>query len=438
MQYGVMDIIIVCNIGFHPINPFNATSDEPRRDKMNGHKALAPSPIMCNSCGAHLEIKDMQEIVECPYCGTRYSASDLLNESDAVRAARIKAQCERELEAARMMNAAKWQRQEESKAAIEKFKRSGFSKFLIVCTVISSLVAISQLSDGAAMAGMIALVQAGLYLTTWLMGTGVIRGKKKSTRTLIAVIAFALIIPFFMFCPDSDTSSNESKPERFAWTDIEMHKALPEPINPYGEISRNSQTALFLTLCDIAEQDFKAYKDTCIAAGYTIDADESSLSYSAYNQDGYNVHLIFSASSEKMKVYLYAPEQLWDFEWPANGLGAMLPATQSNIGSISQDNSLAFLVHVGNTTLEEYQAYVKACEAEGFIVDYSRGDTHYSALNAEGYKLILRYLGFNKISILLKAPEDGAAGPVDTNPPQATAAIETVNASEAPPPAEAS
>lgn len=396
---------------------------------MNDQKTHSPSPIVCKSCGAHLEIKNSQDVVECPYCGTAYSTSDLLNESDAVRSERIKAQTAKDLETARMKDAAEKAQREEAKAAVEKFKKGKFSKFLIVCAIISALVTVLELSGGFSMAGVIALIQAGLYLTAWLMGMGVIKEAKKNMRTLITVIAFALIIPFFMFFGNSDKPSYETEPKKFAWTDIEMHEVLPEPEDPYGEIGHNSKTALILTLCDITEKDFKAYRDECIEAGYTIDADESYLSYSAYNQDGYNVRLVFSESSEEMNVYLDAPEEMGEFEWPANGLGSMLPATKSNIGDISWDNSETFIVHVGNTTIEEYKEYVKACEAEGFTVDYSRDDEYYSALNADGYKLTLRYLGFNKIEVSLKAPEGGAAGSDDTDPVEDTTPAETTKPS---------
>lgn len=98
-----------------------------------------------------------------------------------------------------------------------------------------------------------------------------------------------------------------------------------------------------------------------------------------YNQDGYNVRLIFTESSEELTVYLDAPEEMDEFEWPTTGLGSMLPATKSTVGDISWDNSETFIVHVGGTTIDEYKEYVKACEAEGFTMDYSKDDEYYNA-----------------------------------------------------------
>ena len=88
-----------------------------------------------------------------------------------------------------------------------------------------------------------------------------------------------------------------------------------------------------------------------------------------------------------------------------------MPATKSTLGDISWDNSETFIVHVGNMTIDDYKDYVKACEDKGFTIDHSKDDEYYSAKDANGYKLTLRYLGFNKIEISLKAPEGGVATP---------------------------
>lgn len=383
---------------------------------MSEKKTSNAMSAVCINCGGQLEANGLQETIECPYCGTKYAASDLLNESDTVRTERIKANVAKEVEMQRLNHEIdKYKAQiDKDKAQIEKdeikaFKKSKFSKILIICTIISILITVSQLSGGFSLAGVISLVQAGLYLTAWLMGMKVIKEKKKNMRTLIAAIAFLLIIPFFIFFSKANTPSYDKDPVGFTWTDIEMYEMLPEPENPYGEISYNSKTALNLTLADIDEKTFKAYRDEVIAAGYTIDAEESYLSYSAYNSEGYNAQLVFYESSQELTVYLDAPEEMDDFEWPTNGLGSILPATKSTLGDISCNNSEQFIVRVGNTTIDEYDAYVKVCEDKGFTVDFSKDDEYYSAENADGYKLTLTYLGFNKIEVSLEAPEGGVS-----------------------------
>ena len=71
---------------------------------MNEEKTMAPSSVVCTNCGGQLEFNGTQEHVECPYCGAKYSAAALLNESDTVRVEKIRAQAARDAEATRMMS----------------------------------------------------------------------------------------------------------------------------------------------------------------------------------------------------------------------------------------------------------------------------------------------------------------------------------------------
>ncbi|MBQ4327911.1 MAG: hypothetical protein IJC32_05810 [Clostridia bacterium] len=214
-----------------------------------------------------------------------------------------------------------------------------------------------------------------------------------------------------LFACGGDTTD---KAEQFEWTDIEMHEVLPKPESTYGKVSHNSKTALTFTICDIDEKAFKKYRDECIDKGYTIDAEESGMSYSAFNEDGYSVRLSFFDYNQEMSIYLDAPEEMDEFEWPTHGLAVMLPTTKSTLGDISWDNSETFIVHVGNMSIDDYKDYVKACEDKGFTIDYSKDDEYYSAKDAKGYKLTLRYLGFNKIEIAIKAPEGSTTTPDTT------------------------
>lgn len=396
----------------------------------NQHKNS--SSIVCENCGGHLDIDGKQEIIECPFCNTKHSLSELLRESDSVRAERIRSQTERDLESARMQRTAEKLRKAEEEAAVVKFKKSKFSKVLMICAIISALVTVLEFSDGFSMAGLIALAQTGLYITAWLMGMHIIPEKIKNMRALIAVIAFVLIIPFFMFFGNSNDSSYKTEPEKFPWSDIEMHEFLPEPEKTYGTISYNTKDALSMTLCEVEEKAFKSYRDDCIAAGYAIEAEESYMAYSAYQSDGYHVRMIFDKINEELTVYLEAPEEMGAFAWPVNGLGSMLPATKSTVGDISKDNSETFIVHVGNTGIDEYKEYVKACEAEGFTVDYSRDGECYKARNAEGYELTLKYIGFNKIEVALRAPDKSqeVTEPVEEPEPTEEATTEPTTATK--------
>ena len=197
----------------------------------------------------------------------------------------------------------------------------------------------------------------------------------------------------------------------FEWSDIELHEMIPEPEDAYGHVGIDETYTLYVTIHKVSEKDYEDYVERCIEFGYVIESDETSTQYSAYNSDGYKLRLHFDEDDRTLLIDLDAPEEMAEFEWPTSGIGSILPATKSNYGRVSTDDSKTYIVHVGNMTTDDFSEYVKACEQIGFVVDYSRSDGYYSALNADGYKLSLRYLGFNVIEVSIKAPEDKVIEP---------------------------
>jgi hypothetical protein len=105
-------------------------------------------------------------------------------------------------------------------------------------------------------------------------------------------------------------------------------------------------------------------------------------------------------------------EKFGEFEWPSSELIDLLPVPESNFGEIVNEGSDYFYVYVGNTTREQYNAYVDACIANGFTVDYDKDEDHYFASNTDGINLYLRYyeddqlFGKNILDIGIDIPED--------------------------------
>lgn len=369
----------------------------------------------CKNCNGDLlensEILTINDktIIKCSYCGSKF----LIKESDAVKIQRIKSQTQKEialnkqrLDAEKEKRRLEYEKEKAQKAEIESFKKSKLAKILIIFAIISTLVCILELSGGICLSGIIALAQTILYLTAWLMGMQIIKAKVPNLHILLFISALILMIPFFItFSNSPETVVNEST--EFLWSDIEMQEYLPEPERTYGEIGYNTDTSLQVTLYESSKEDFKNYLDACVAAGYQIEAEKSSSSYEAFNSEGYKLrlHLFSYNDGDVFGIYLDAPDKMDEFEWPSHGIATLLPVTKSNIGRISWNNSETFIIHVGNTTPDEYTEYVKACEDIGFIVDYSKTDDYYSASNSEGYKLKVYYRGFNTIEISLKAPD---------------------------------
>lgn len=194
--------------------------------------------------------------------------------------------------------------------------------------------------------------------------------------------------------------------EKINWSTLELGAYLPQPEKNKCEISTDTAEHLTVYIHKVKKEYFKSYKQACVNAGYIIDSEDTGTKYVAFNKEGYQLEIILTESSEQLTIRLSAPEKMSNFEWPTSGIGIMLPTPRSTFGRISWNNSKTFIIHIGKTTINDYKAYVKACEDKGFILDYKKGDKTYSAKNTEGFKISLMYLGGNNIEISLRAPEE--------------------------------
>ena len=63
-----------------------------------GNEKLKTQSTICTNCGGQLDIDNLKDTVECPFCGTSYQVNELINESDAVRIEKIKTNAQQEIE----------------------------------------------------------------------------------------------------------------------------------------------------------------------------------------------------------------------------------------------------------------------------------------------------------------------------------------------------
>lgn len=363
--------------------------------------------FICKSCGAKINVDVSQVMAICDHCGNSVLVSELLNESDAVKVQKIKSQAykdvemgKQQLEAEKIKIASEKEKQQAETTAVEKFKKSKFSKVLIAFAVISALMCAVAFNNNRILAGLVALVQIALFGISWLMGMQIIKEKKNGIRIIATVVAFVLFIPYFNL---SNAADNKGTP--FEWNDIVLSEMLPTPDSTVGEVHSNSQTELMLDVHGISEAQFNDYIDACKEKGFTIEADLSGISFTAYNQDGYKLSLSYYESSSELSINIDAPMEMSQIQWPSSDVAKLLPVPKSNIGSISWENSSGFVIYIGNTTKTEYNEYVNACSAKGFNVDYNKGDDYYYADNTDGYHISLRYEGNNIMWIRADEPE---------------------------------
>lgn len=118
-----------------------------------------------------------------------------------------------------------------------------------------------------------------------------------------------------------------------------------------------------------------------------------------------------------LENYKYDPtDRFGEMQWPERGMGAMLPAPESNYGVIYNDTAHWFNGDVGNYTREQFKAYVTSCEDSGFTVEYTKNNDAFWAWNEEGFYLHLGYdADKSYMSFSLEAPKsdeaDGSSEP---------------------------
>lgn len=249
---------------------------------------------------------------------------------------------------------------------------------------------------------------------------------KKWWFYVIAAIALIAVI--------SAISGGKGKGEKIEWSKIELRDQLPEPPSNRGTLFENSDEEFWVSLDGVSDDQYNDYLDACVDKGFTVDADKSSYSYKAYNADGYSLDM--SHIGDGLSITLKAPMEFGSITWPSSTVGNMLPAPKSTTGKFSYEHDDSFFVYVGETSKADYDQYVADCSANGFNIDYDKGDTYYRADNADGYHISLKYEGNNIMTVEIKASENGdtsTSEPATTEPATETVAPDESNTAETKP-----
>lgn len=194
----------------------------------------------------------------------------------------------------------------------------------------------------------------------------------------------------------------------FDWNELVLKDMLPQIETNKGEIHENTASELWIDVYKVSDEQYNNYIQLCKDKGFNIDAEETSIGYAAYNAEGYQVDLFHNSYDKNLTIQLYAPMEMSELKWPTQGIAASFPIPKSAVGRIEWEYSDSFLIYVGDTTVEDWQAYVDECVAKGYNVDYSKGDDYYYAKNSEGYSLSVEYVGYNIMSIRVDEPSNSS------------------------------
>lgn len=175
--------------------------------------------------------------------------------------------------------------------------------------------------------------------------------------------------------------------------DTELGRLLPELGEVEGNVRLSSSEYLTIECPKFDFSAYEAYKEKCMEKGFFIDPEVSSISYEAYNSEGYKLRI--SCYDNRLRVTVNAKMEMQKIVWPSTKLAKLLPAPKSDFGKISYSTNEYFTVYIGKTTMEDFNTYMNACVELGFTEEMALYDKSYSALNRDGIKLSIRYQGYD-------------------------------------------
>ena len=282
---------------------------------------------------------------------------------------------------------------------------SSFSVFGKVMTIgigISALLFLIALAFGTIFAVIFSVLQIALLVVACLMKKGVIKTPNKMLQVVLPIIALVLIVPYMLLF---SVGSEYKNAETINWSELIMGEVIPEPASNLGEVYSNSDNYLSVEIVKLSAEQYKQYLSACKDKGFTVDSNQSDTLYDAYNKDGYKLHLYYYESENELDITLNAPMEMSQITWSTSDYGKILPTPKSTLGKIEKDDKTGLTVYIGETSLDDYNAYVTACTEKGFTVNSQKAEKTFTASNTEGYKLTVDYKGNNTMYITIKEPE---------------------------------
>ncbi len=353
--------------------------------------------MKCENCGATLEVDKDQDKIKCKYCH-----SEILIDDEAAELRRIE---EVKLQARKQNHeqTLKEKKDLEELNAVDNFKKSKFSKVILVFAVLCGIV---TLASGFSIEGIISFIQTALFIGSWLLGMEIIKHPNKKMYLILALVGFVLIIPFFALGNKTTNYNYSTKCEKIELDDIYLKDKLANLDKPTGEIHNNTKDGLYITFCKIDKKSYEKFLDETTKKGFIVDAEDETTTYLAYDEEGYKIYLNWDEDDKELSIDLDTPIKMSEITWPTTGLATKVPQPSSTIGKISWDNTDTFGAYIGNTTKQDYENYVKACQDLGFVNDHSKSEKRYSATNNDNYEIVLEYHGNNTMYISVDAPEE--------------------------------
>lgn len=204
---------------------------------------------------------------------------------------------------------------------------------------------------------------------------------------------------------ESGLSTQTSQVQSDWWPTSGLSTKVPAPASGSGEVVSDGDLYFQAEVYDSDMNDYESYVAKCKEAGFTVDAEKNGVNFQGWNEEGYELNVNLWKDDNLFKITVESPRELTELSWPTAGPAAVLPAPESAMGKTDVNTNERYCVWIGNTPVKSYSAYVDRLISAGFDVDYRRTDKYFKAKNAEGYEVLVEYLGYDTMYIWIDVPE---------------------------------
>lgn len=114
---------------------------------------------------------------------------------------------------------------------------------------------------------------------------------------------------YYDFRNDEFSEASSSPRQLHQWSEYEISDRLPTMDFVEVELSGDDEDRVHYHAYGVTNEDYNAYKDAVIAAGYVNDVFETDNSYDATNADGYEIDLYHYPHREDLSICITAPDR---------------------------------------------------------------------------------------------------------------------------------
>lgn len=136
---------------------------------------------------------------------------------------------------------------------------------------------------------------------------------KKFLKTILIIVVVLVVLVVLLALLNKDDDEEPYDPTEnftdFAWPDSELVNRIPKPETVYGDINHEESGSFSADIGNVTRQQFDAYMEECIDAGFTVDYHKTSDVYWAYDADGYYLYISYDAEHTMMDISVREPKK---------------------------------------------------------------------------------------------------------------------------------